>query len=526
MSDVADDRKALHDKLRRSEERARMVAELAADASYGVVVHADGTLIDEWTAGDYEGLSGYGKGELAARDWAKVVHPEDRGKVPSLATALKEGRPERIDLRIIRKDGQVRWVTRSRSVWRDAETNTIHVIGTVQDITDRVTAIEAQQRLEGYLRHMQKIEALGALAGGVAHDFNNLLYIMIGNAELALRKLGADDTARRNVEEILSVGRRGAELTAKILAFSRPELAEGRTSDIDEVTAEAITLLRATLPSSVAIELASERASHRVRLGSTDLHQILINLFTNASEAMPHGGRIQVSIEPVAFLASDPPPEGVAAGHYVRLVVADNGCGMAPDVVGRIFEPRYTTKSSGHGSGMGLAVVQGIVHGFGGTIECTSSPGQGTTFSVILPAIERRRPEGAAGVSEVRGRILFVDDEPDVVRMAREMLELLGYEVEARTSSVEALKAFRAAPSRYDLVLTDQTMPELTGDALVREIRRVRPEIPVILCSGYHDRVRPEVAEQLAIQACLQKPIDIDALSRVLRGALGTALSP
>jgi PAS domain S-box-containing protein len=489
-----------------------------------VTLHADGSLIEEWTAGDYQGLSGYSKGELSPREWVKLVHPEDRSKLTSLANAPKDGRPERVDLRIIRKDGQVRWVTRSRRVWRDTVTNALHVIGTVQDITDRVTAIEAQQRLEGYLRHMQKIEALGALAGGVAHDFNNLLYIMIGNAELALRKLAADDTARLNVEEILNVGRRGAELTAKILAFSRPELAEGRTSDIDEVTAEAITLLRATLPTSVAIELASERASHRVRLGSTDLHQILINLFTNASEAMPHGGRIQVSIEPAAFLASDPSPEGISPGHYVRLVVTDTGCGMTPDVAARIFEPRFTTKSSGHGSGMGLAVVRGIVHGFGGTIECTSTPGQGTTFAVLLPAIERTsRPEVSG---DVRGRILFVDDEPDVVRMASEMLELLGYEVEARTSSVEALEAFRAAPSRYDLVLTDQTMPELTGDALVREIRRVRPEVPVILCSGYHDRMRPELAEELAIQACLQKPIDIDALSRVLRGTLGAAHSP
>ena len=521
-----DEENSLHEKLRRSEERARLVSELAADASYGVVLHADGSLIEEWTAGDYQGLSGYSKGELAPRDWAKLVHPEDRSKLTSLSSSLKDGRPERVDIRIVRKDGQVRWVTRSRRVWRDPDTNAVHVIGTVQDITERVTAIEAQQRLEGYLRHMQKIEALGALAGGVAHDFNNLLYIMIGNAELALRKLAADDTARPNVEEILNIGRRGAELTAKILAFSRPELAEGRTSDIDEVTAEAITLLRATLPTSVAIELASERASHRVRLGSTDLHQILINLFTNASEAMPHGGRIQVSIEPVAFLASDPPPSDLAPGHYVRLVVTDTGCGMAPEVVERIFEPRYTTKSSGHGSGMGLAVVQGIVHGFGGTIECTSSPGRGTTFSVLLPAIERSPRRENVGASEVRGRILFVDDEPDVVRMAREMLELLGYEVEARTSSVEALEAFRAAPLRYDLVLTDQTMPELTGDALVREIRRVRPEVPVILCSGYHDRMRPEIAKQLAIQACLQKPIDIDALGRVLRGALGTALPP
>lgn len=512
MADTRDTR------LRQREEQTRTVAELAADCSYGVTVDPDGTVREEWTAGNYEALTGYTSGELGPRDWAKLVHPEDRGKIRSLQAVALDGEPERVDIRIIRKDGQIRWVNRSRRVWRDPETNAFHVVGTVQDITERVAATEERHRLETYLRHMQKSEALGTLAGGVAHDFNNLLYVVIGNAELALRKLPGDAPARANVDEILNVARRGAEITAKILAFNRPDLADDRACDLDEITAEAISLLRATIPSSVAIELGSQGPC-TVRLGATDLHQILINLFTNASDAMPDGGQIRVSIEPTLIAEGE---SSVAPGSYARLVVTDTGHGMTPEVAARIFEPRFTTKPPGRGSGMGLAVVQGIVQRYGGSIECTSVPGEGTAFQVLLPALESfGRPEPpATAVESIRGRILFVDDEPDVVRMAREMLESLGYEVEGRTSSRQALEEFRAAPTRYDLVLTDQTMPDLTGEALVREIRQLRPEMPVILCSGYHERMGPETASKLAIQACLQKPIDIETLSRAVRVAL------
>jgi CheY-like chemotaxis protein len=256
-------------------------------------------------------------------------------------------------------------------------------------------------------------------------------------------------------------------------------------------------------------------------MSATDLHQVLINLFTNASDAMPEGGRIRVSTEATSFDETAAAASGVRPGRYVWLVVSDSGHGLSPDVRERIFEPRFSTKPAARNSGMGLAVVQGIVRRYGGIIECASEPGRGATFRVLLPAAEAGPSGQSAGAAPaVRHRILFVDDEPEVVRMGREMLESLGYEVEGSTSSRQALQAFRAAPARYDLVLTDQTMPELNGDALVREIRRVRPGVPVILCSGYHERIGPETAAALSIQACLQKPIDIDTLSRVLQNAL------
>jgi PAS domain S-box-containing protein len=514
----------LDTRLRQSAEETRNVAELAADCSYGLIVDPDGTIREQWTAGDYQRFTGYSSGELDPREWVKIVHPEDREKLRSLQAVAVDGETESVDIRILRKDGRPIWVNHSQRVWRDGETGALHVVGTVRDISERLAATEERHRLETYLRHMQKNEALGTLAGGVAHDFNNLLYIVIGNAELALRKLPAGATARANVEEILNVARRGAEITAKILAFSRPELADDRHCDLDEVTAEAIALLRATIPTSVAIDLDT-RGPCTVRLGATDLHQILINLFTNASDAMPEGGRIRVEIEPIAIAEGDRRPGGIAPGSYARLVVADTGAGMSSAVAERIFEPRFTTKPPGRGSGMGLAVVQGIVQGYGGSIECESVPGKGTTFRVLLPALPPagRDEAAAAQTGEGRGRILFIDDEPDVVRMAREMLESLGYEVEGRTSSRQALEEFLAAPSRFDLVLTDQTMPDLTGEALVREIRLVRPEMPVILCSGYHEQMGPETVSKLAVRACLQKPIDIDTLSRAVRGALEPA---
>jgi len=510
----------LDTRLRQSAEETRTVAELAADCSYGLTVDPDGTMRELWTAGDYERLTGYGNGELELHGWVKIVHAQDREKLRSFQDVAIGGAAERVDIRLLRKDGEIVWVNHSQRVWRDRETGALRVVGTVRDITDRVAATEERHRLETYLRHMQKNEALGTLAGGVAHDFHNLLYVVIGNAELALRKLAADATARANVEEILSVARRGAEITAKILAFSRPDLADDRGCDLDEVAAEAISLLRATLPSSVAIELSSVGPS-TVRLGATDLHQVLINLFTNASDAMPDGGQIRVAIEPAVLAEGDRRPEGIAPGRYACLTVTDTGHGIAPEVKARIFEPRFSTKPSGRGSGMGLAVVQGIVQGSGGEIECTSEPGQGATFRVLLPAFPSPdRCEIASHTGEARGRILFVDDEADVVRVAREMLESLGYEVEGRTSSRQALEEFRASPTRYDLVLTDQTMPDLTGEALVREIHLVRPEMPVILCSGYHERMGPETVSKLDLRACLQKPIDMDTLSRAVRGAL------
>lgn len=376
-----------------------------------------------------------------------------------------------------------------------------------------------RQRLAEQLRQAQTMEAVGRLAGGVAHDFNNMLAVIIGYTDLALGDMPSSSSAWRHLNEVLKAGQRAKTLVQQILTFSRRTERVLTTVQLSPLLQESLTLLRASLPATIEIRQDIDPAVGAVFADATQLHQVVLNLCTNAEYAMRQtGGILEVCLEAVEVntaLAGQYPT--LHLGPYVQLTVRDTGHGIAPDVVERIYDPFFTTKAVGEGTGIGLSVVHGIVINHGGTIMVESQVGQGTTFTIYLPRIEP--PVAAAGEEEEtmphgRERILFVDDEAALVHLGHTVLTRLGYDVATYTSSEEALAAFQASPHHFDLVITDYTMPHITGEALARTLRSLRPDIPIILGTGFSRTMDAEKAKALGIDAFLMKPWTARDLAR------------
>jgi signal transduction histidine kinase/DNA-binding response OmpR family regulator len=387
-----------------------------------------------------------------------------------------------------------------------------------------VTEME-RKRLETQLRQAQKMQAIGTLAGGIAHDFNNILSAILGYTELALGDVEQGSTVWHDLQGTLTAGRRARDLVQQILAFCRQTERTRTSIPLHWLVEEALVLLRAALPSIITIRPIIDRNAGAVLADPTQIQQVLINLCTNAAHAMREvGGVIEVRLEAIEVGgdASAISPD-LKAGSYVRLTVQDTGHGMEPKILERILEPFFTTKSMGEGTGMGLAVVHSIITNHGGAITVESTPGQGSTFIVYLPrhdssgtaALPTREP--VVGGHE---RILFVDDEAALVHVGRATLQRLGYQVVVCASSSEALATFRTAPDAFDLVVTDRTMPALTGEALVHALRQIRPDIPIILCTGFSYPVTPEQLRALRVDALLLKPVMAHEWARVIRQVL------
>lgn len=339
------------------------------------------------------------------------------------------------------------------------------------------------------LRHAQKMEAIGTLAGGIAHDFNNILSVIMGYGELALTDLEEGSEVHEYVGRIKSAANRAKDLVKRILTFAREGERETRPLEMKPVVDETLKLLRATLPTTLEIRTAL-RSEAVIQADPTQIHQVIVNLCTNAALAIGgHRGLLEVELDDMmvddGFAAAHP---GLKPGPHLRLRVTDDGCGMTPEVKDRIFEPFFTSRSSGEGTGLGLSVVHGIVTGCGGAITVYSEPGTGTTFNVFLPAIEAQAAAETAPREIPRGAgesVLFVDDEPANAELVQVMLGRLGYRVRVATSSPGALETFRADPRGFDLVITDLTMPWMRGDTLAEAIRSIRPDVPVLLTTGY-----------------------------------------
>jgi PAS domain S-box-containing protein len=384
--------------------------------------------------------------------------------------------------------------------------------------------ITSQRRLETQLRQGQKLEAIGTLAGGIAHDFNNILSAVIGYTELSLMDAPAGSMLYRHLHSILEAGERARDLVKQILAFSRQSEQELRPVDLSVVVKETIKLLRATLPATIEIHQHISDVS-LVMGDPTQMHQVLMNLCTNAGHAMQEkGGVLEIRLESTVLDADlSSRHAGLKPGPFVCLTISDTGHGMPRHILERIFDPFYTTKEKTEGTGMGLAVSHGIVTGAGGTIYAYSEIDQGTTFKVLLPMIERRtepeqRPKPIiAGGSE---RILFVDDERTLVEMGQQMLQSYGYEVTTSTDSLQALELFKSDPSRFDLVITDMTMPNMTGDMLARALMGLRPDLPIILCTGFSANMTEEVANDVGIRALIMKPILMHHMAAEVRRVL------
>ena len=419
-----------------------------------------------------------------------------------------------------RKDGSLYKADTTISVVRDSEGAIINYVTIHRDVTNEL-------KMERELRQSQKMEAIGTLAGGIAHDFNNILTAIVGYTAIAQSKIPKNHSAAHDLERVAEASNRATELIRRILTFSRKGEQERKPLHMATVVEEVFKLLRATLPSSIELkqQINADSDADMVLADSTQLHQVLMNLGANAAHAMrARGGVFTVALADIdadASLVKIFPD--LTPGPYVRLTVSDNGHGMEATTRDRIFEPYFTTKKIGEGTGMGLSVVQGIVKSHGGSISVYSEPGKGTVFHIFLPRIakalssDREKPELTGGGSE---RILFVDDEQILAELGEELLKALGYRVTAETSSSESLKLFRANPGGYDLVITDMTMPGLTGRELAKEIRAIRPEIPIIMCSGFTEFLNQGEAKEAGISEFLMKPYVANKLDQLIRTVL------
>ncbi|MBI4774281.1 MAG: PAS domain S-box protein [Deltaproteobacteria bacterium] len=433
------------------------------------------------------------------------------------------------EYRIRTRSGEYRWIhNRGKVVKWDQQAKPELMVGSMIDVTDRKRADEARENLEAQLRQAEKMQAIGTLAGGIAHDFNNILGVIIGQAEMIeMFDAKKDANLLSRVRELIKAADRAKELVEQILAFSRQRAQKIEPVQLSSIVKEAAKFLRATIPSTIEIRQTIHGPTGKVSADPTQMHQILMNLCANAAHAMRESGGIlelelnEVHLDETAAGHID----GITPGPYLKLSVTDTGHGMDPDIQKRIFVPYSTTKKAGEGTGLGLSVVHGIVKLHGGGISVFSRPGFGTTFSVYLPRIRSEAEEGrragtSAHVASGNERILFVDDEADLSKIAKEMLARLGYQVTAETSSTNALNLFKAKPTQFDLVITDLTMPKLSGLQLAQELTRIRSDIPIILCTGFSDGSVVEKAKGVGIRSFLNKPVGVRTLSKVVRQTL------
>jgi PAS domain S-box-containing protein len=404
-------------------------------------------------------------------------------------------------------------------------------IAFVQDISDRKQAEQDAKQMETALQHAQKMEAIGTLAGGIAHDFNNILAAIIGYSELALSNEDMDPRVTNNMEKILLAGKRARDLVRQILAFSRRGESELKPLLVAPLVKEAVKLLRSSLPTSIEISQQISPETRTIMADPTQIHQIVMNLCTNAAHAMEEsGGRLTIRLSQPKLTDRDLRlhPE-LTPGYFLKLSVQDTGMGIPPDALEKIFEPYFSTKDKGKGTGLGLAVVHGIVHSYGGAIYAYSEPNCGSTFNVYIPTSEDEVQTEDRVTTELPGgseRILLVDDEPVLLDVGQQMLEKLGYHVSIYQNSCEALAVFRQSPDLFDLVLTDMTMPVMTGDKLAVEIMQIRPEIPIIICTGYSSLISSEGALEMGIKAFLYKPIVEMDLAHTVRQVLDAGRAP
>ena len=393
------------------------------------------------------------------------------------------------------------------------------------EITERKQAEEERKKLQEQLLQSQKMEAIGSLAGGIAHEFNNILGTIIGNTELAINDVPESNPARECLEEIQSASLRAKDVVRQILGFARKSVFQLVSLQISPIISETLELIRASIPMTIEIRRNLSCKSDTVMADPTQISQVLMNLCINAKDAMQEkGGVLEVKLENTSIdEKSAIRYEGLGPGNYVKMTVRDTGHGIDPKNIDRIFDPYFTTTSLAEGPGMGLAVVHGIVKHHKGAIMVESELGKGTVFEVLFPlteAEEEQKTEKSEALPAGAERILFVDDEKALVKMAKRMLEMQGYQVEAKSDSVEALELFRSKPDRFDLIITDMTMPKMTGDKLAKEILSIRPDMPIILCSGFSEKIDAEKAKELGIRKYIEKPLNMSDFVVALRKVL------
>ncbi len=509
------ERKRAEEKLRESEQKYRDFFQTSRDCVF------ISSVAGEWIDFNDAAMELFGyenRAELMKTRIADLYEdPAQRKELTQQIQKLGFVKDYAVNLR--KRGGSIIRALITAAVWKDEKGNTVHLQGTIKDLTE-------QRKLEARLQHTHKMEAIGTLAGGIAHDFNNMLGMILGFTEIALLDLPQGSRSYTSLHKALGATHRAKDLVRQIVAFSRPVDQKRKLIDITPVIHESLKFIRASLPTT--IEIRENITCRGAILGDpSEIEQVIMNLCANAYHAMRgQVGLLDISLRDIDLKTIQTfDYKDLSPGKYVRLTVSDTGCGIDPAIRDRIFDPYFTTKPIGEGSGLGLSIVHGIVTNCGGSIMVDSKPGQGATFDIYLPAVARESSESGPEASQAAptgsGTVLYVDDEAALVEVGKLMLELLGYRVVATTNSMEALKMFMDRPDELDAVVTDMTMPNMTGVELARKVMEVRPEIPIILCTGYSDLINKEKAKELGIRGFLMKPFNLLGLGTIMKNVLG-----
>lgn len=518
LRDISELKKA-QSKIFESEKRYRLLAENVNDNIW-ILNISDYKFT--YCSPSIERILGYTAEEIVELDIKKFLTCESLKKIDKLINSTRKNRnaPKRynvIELEQIRKDGSLIWTEVTASFLWDQDEEPKSVLGVTRDITER-------KQLEIQLQQSQKMEAIGTLAGGIAHDFNNILSAVFGFAQLVKMKLKDDDDVVKNVDQIMAAGIRARDLVRHILTFSRQTDLKRGVVDIVPLIKESLKFIKATIPRSIEVIQNIKKSTMMVYADPTQIQQVAMNLMTNAVQSMKNdSGLLEVSIGHAAQNDFSNHDE-LKHEKYIRFVVRDTGCGIEEGDIERVFEPFFTTKSLSNGTGLGLSTVYGIIKDMEGIIKVESEPYKGTEFRVYFPEHKGKKDKGSitSGPALIRGkgRILLVDDEEPIVNWCRQLLNAIGYDVVAKTSSIEALEEFKNSKDKFDLVLTDLSMPEMSGIDLSKKINSIDKDIPVILCTGFNDGHSAESLKQYGIVSVLLKPMVASEFAEVIKEAL------
>ncbi len=520
------ERKRAAEVLQRSKNRFRAMVEKSAEGI--VLMLPDKGIV--YASPSVERVLGYTPEELAGRtnQWfvENVVHPDYRQhSLDTWTRLLLDADHELTDeVVVLHKDGSWRWIeSTTRNLLHEPSVQA--VVANFRDITERKRAQAERGRLEQRLRQAEKMEAVGRLAGGVAHDFNNVLAGVLAYGEMLFEEAPEDSPLKRYAQNVLTAASRGRELVEQILAYSRSQRGKRAPVDVAKVIAETLELIRGSLPARIRLEASAPESPQVVIGDATQLHQVVMNLCSNAIHAMSAGGTLRVMLETADISGERALSHGtLAPGRYVRLVVEDSGSGMDGATVSRIFEPFFTTKEVGQGTGLGLSLVYAIVTDSGGAIDVKTAPKQGSTFTIYLTRADvalAAAETAATPLPRGRGeRVLLVDDETPLLAVTAEVLSRLGYEAVSFDDSHTALAAFEATPGRFDVVVTDEVMPGLTGTGLARALRRHRPDLPIVLVSGYSGPILTQDALAAGVSELLTKPLQSRDIATTLARVL------
>ncbi len=513
--------------LAKSEEKFRTVADYIYDWEYWRAT--DGSFV--YISPSCERITGY-KPEEFCQDpglLGIIIHPDDRENfarhIDDIAKGVANKDFQTLTFRITTRSGKECYIEHiCREVFNQAG-NSLGRRVTNRDITEGKRAEVEKAKMQTQLQQAQKMEAIGTLAGGIAHDFNNILSAILGYAEMAQEDSPAGSILKRDIDQVVKASHRAKDLVKQILAFSRQTETELIPIQPAMIVREAAKMLRSSLPSTIDIQQNIDVNSGPILADPTQIHQIVMNLCTNAFHAMEEtGGTLSISLEKKTLTEKDIVNQpGMHSGDFVQLSVGDTGPGIAPELWDKIFDPYFTTKEIGKGTGMGLSILHGIVKNYGGSVSFNSHPGEGTVFQVLLPvmaaeAVVEDKPEEIVRLGNER--ILFIDDEEILAEMGKSMLERLGYQVTVRSSSLEALTTFQNQPDMFDLIIADQTMPGMTGSDLARRILQIRPFMPIILCTGYSSLITEEKAKSLGIKGFAMKPLARKSIAVLIREVL------